>query len=378
MSNPVRVGILGTGRIAVDAHIHAIREAGGIVAALADIAPGRAQRFARSLGVPLSFESSADMIQSGAIDAMDICTPPASHCAEVMAALAAGLPVYLEKPPAMNQAEMRRMADASRAAGIPLVTGTNHVFHPAVQLVRGLIDRGEMGEIYVVECHKTIRRFYRKGWHRSRSIAGGGVVMDSSTHRLDIALYLLSNPAIRAVTARTFSHFAGLEEPAVSRQSYLVMDVAEQKQADGSGTPAALAAPAVPVDVEDSAVAMFRLETGAVLSLREMVSVNMPDETVIRLYGTRSGAVMRFAGPNAGSVSVYSQLPDGTLVDLAPVLPDASRAESSHTGAFRRFFQCVRDGADFLPGLDRAVNLMGMVDAIYSSAAREGAEVVFP
>lgn len=370
--HPVRVGILGTGRIAVDSHVQSIREAGGVVTALADIAPGRAERFARSLDVPLAFGNGADMIRSGAIDAVDICTPPASHYGDVMAALAAGLPVYLEKPPAMDQAEMRAMADAARSAGVPLVTGTNQVFHPAVQFIKGMIDRGEMGEVYVVECHKTIRRFYRKGWHRSRAVAGGGVVMDSSPHRMDLALYLLSNPAVQAVSARTFSYFAGLEEPVGGRQSYLVMDVAEQNQAGG------LAGSAVPVDVEDSVVAMFRLKTGGVLSLREMVSVNMPDETVIRVYGTRSGAVMRFAGRNAGSVSVYSQMPDGTLVDLEPVMPDPSRSERPHTGAFRWFFQCILEGADFLPGLDRAVNLMGMVDAIYASAAIDGAEVLIP
>ena len=97
-----------------------------------------------------------------------------THRAEVTAALEAGLPVYLEKPPAMNQAEMLEMARLAEQKGLLLQTGTNHVFHPSVQFVKGLIDRGEMGTVYAVELHKTIRRFYRKGWHRQKAIAGGG------------------------------------------------------------------------------------------------------------------------------------------------------------------------------------------------------------
>ena len=159
VDSPVRIGIIGAGRIAVDGHVQAIREAGGIVAALADIVPGRAQRYADALGIPLAYEYAANMLASDAIDAIDICTPPAAHYRDVMAALNAGYPVYLEKPPALNQMEMRIMADLARQKNLTLLTGTNQVFYPAVQVVKGMMDRGEMGQVYLVECHKTIRRF---------------------------------------------------------------------------------------------------------------------------------------------------------------------------------------------------------------------------
>ncbi|MBP7401765.1 MAG: Gfo/Idh/MocA family oxidoreductase [Clostridia bacterium] len=367
--NPVRIGILGTGRIAVDAHVRDIRAAGGTVAAMADTAPGRAARHAQLLGVPAAFLSLDDMLRSGTIDAVDVCTPPVTHLPAVLAALDAGCPVYLEKPPAMNRREMETMAAASVRAGLPLVTGTNQVFYPAVRFAKAMIDSGEAGIIYAVECHKTIRRFYRKGWHRSRAVAGGGVVMDSSTHRMDLALHLLSNPEVQSVSARTFSYFAGLDEPEASRQSYLVMDEAERI---ASGLPAP---DREPVDVEDSVFALFRLAGGGVLSLREMVGVNMPDETVLRIYGTKAGLVLRMAGPGAGTVSVYAQDGSGMPVDRDPPPEVTLNTEGSHTGAFRHFFQCVRGETDFRPGLDRAVRLMGMVDAIYASAGKGGAEM---
>jgi len=367
-TDTIRIGILGTGRIAVDTHVRAIREAGGDVAALADIVPGRARRYAERLGVPRSYDTLEAMIADRAIDAVDVCTPPAFHLPAVLTALDAGLPVYLEKPPAMNQSEMRRMAERSIDTGIPLVAGTNQIFYPDVQAVRRMIDRGELGEIYLAECQKTIRRFYRKGLHRSKEIAGGGVVMDSSTHRMDLVLYLLSNPSAMSVSARTFRHFAGREEPAGWNQAYLVMDVAEQGLAGRTDLSVA------PVDIEDSVVAWFRMRRGLVLTVREMVGVNMPDETVIRLYGTKAGVVLRMAGAQARTVSVYGEAPDGTLVDFQPVLPGGMQSESTHTGAFRYFIRCLRGEEDYRPGLERAVNLMGMVDAIYASADRDGRE----
>lgn len=364
---PIRVGILGAGRIAVDTHVRAIREAGGVVSALADIAPGRAARFASRFDIPHAFESVEALLASGVVDALDICTPPVSHAEAALYALAAGYPVYLEKPPAMNQREMCAMCEMSRNSGIPLVTGTNQVHYPAVQYVRGMLDRGELGEVYCLACHKTIRRFYRSGWHRSRAIAGGGVVMDSTTHRLDLSLYLLSNPSVETVSARTFSYFAGQEAPAGWHQDYQLMDVVDHPRREADDTPAA-------VDVEDSVVAHFRLTKGRVLSITEMVGVNMPDETVLRLYGTRAGVVLRMAGPGAGTVSVYGQTAEGFLYDLQPVFSGHAKAGSTHTGAFRHFFRVLQGEVDPEPGLARAEHVMALVDAIYASAAHDGKE----
>ena len=50
-----KVGIIGVGRIAVDAHIPDLRRAGAQVVALADIVPGRAARFAEQFGNSLVF-----------------------------------------------------------------------------------------------------------------------------------------------------------------------------------------------------------------------------------------------------------------------------------------------------------------------------------
>ncbi len=365
--SPARVGIVGAGRIAVDTHIRAIREAGGMVVALADVVPGRAARFAAQFNIPHAYESAAALLASGVADALDICTPPVFHAKTARSALEAGVPVYLEKPPVMNHGEMRSLCEVSRQTGVPLVTGTNQIHYPAVKYVHGMLDRGELGEVYLLECRKTVRRFYRYGWHRRRAIAGGGVVMDSTTHRLDLALFLLSNPTAETVSARTYDHFAGRKAPPGHQQDYLLMDVAEGvEESEGNGDTA--------VDVEDTVVAHFRLANGNVLSIVEMVGVHMPDETVLRLYGTQAGVILRMAGAGAGTVTVHGQSPDGTLHDIQPVLPNQRQQESTHTGAFRHFFHVLHGEIDPEPGLERAENVMALVDAIYRSAAKNGRE----
>jgi len=53
---PMRVGIIGTGRIGVDGHVPQCRQAGAELVALADVVPGRAARFAEQLDVPHAFD----------------------------------------------------------------------------------------------------------------------------------------------------------------------------------------------------------------------------------------------------------------------------------------------------------------------------------
>lgn len=189
-SERTKIGIIGAGRVGVDWHLPDIRTAGGEVTALADVVPGRAARLAADRGVPLAFDDYRALLALDEIDAVAICTPPVNHEEIAVAALRAGKHVYLEKPPAMNAAEMARITKVARQADRLLMSGSNSVYYNEMQALKRAIDAGELGNIYYVEALKAIRRNYKKGWHRRRDIAGGGVTMDSSAHRLDLVLYL--------------------------------------------------------------------------------------------------------------------------------------------------------------------------------------------
>ena len=215
----IRVGIVGAGRVGIDWHLPDIRAAGGEVIALADGVAGRAGRFAAQHGIPHAFDDYRDLLSLAEVDVVAVCTPPYTHAEIALAVLEAGKHLYLEKPPAMNEAEMSRVAQVARRSGRLAMTGSNRIYEGEVQALKRRIDAGELGHIYLVECLKLLRRSIPKGWHREKRYAGGGVGFNSSAHRVDLVLYLLDTPGVVSVTARTYDHLIGHRPPPETRSS---------------------------------------------------------------------------------------------------------------------------------------------------------------
>ena len=351
--NRVRIGIIGAGRVGMDWQLPDIREAGGDVIALADVVEGRAARFAGRLDIPHAYDDYRELLAMPEVDAVSICTPPVSHKEIAVAAFQAGKHVYLEKPPAMNEAEMACIVQAQRASGKALLAGSNGVYHNEIQILKRHIDRGELGEIYLVECITTSRRRLPMGWLRVKEIAGGGIGFDSSTHTLDHVLYLLGAPEPAAVTGRTYRHFAA--HP--SRSPYLHMDVEEGRW---QGVPV--------MQTEDTLVAMVQFETGCTLLLKDCYAANMPDGRSFRMYGTKAGATLH-------PLVLYGETEDGIVIDTMPIVPPDP--EGGHVQAFQHFFECIRQGKETESPGERQVLVMRILDAIYASAADGGRQVRF-
>ena len=349
----VRIGIIGAGRVGVDWQLPDIRKAGGDVVALADAVAGRAARFAGKLGVPHAFDDYRDLLAMAEVEAVSICTPPAAHRDAAVAAFQAGKHVYLEKPPAMNEAEMREITAAARAAGTRFLVGSNGVYSNEIQILKRFMDGGELGDVYLVERISTSRRRLPMGWLRKKEIAGGGIGFDSTSHTLDHVLYLLGAPEPLSVTGRTYRHFAA--HP--SRMSYAHMDVEEGRWRE------------VPVmETEDTLAAMIQFRGGCTVLLKDCYAANMPEGGLFRIYGTRAGATLH-------PLALYGETEDGVVTDTKPVVPPDP--QGGHVQAFRHFFECIRRGTDTESPGERSVITMRILDAIYASAADGGRQVRF-
>lgn len=353
VGDKVKIGIIGAGRVGVDWQLPDIRTAGGDVIALADVVEGRAARFAEKLGIPHAFDDYRELLALDDVEAVSICTPPFNHEEIAVAALRAGKQVYLEKPPTMYEAEMQHITDVAAETGGIVLVGSNGVYSSEIQLLKRAIDRGELGDIYLVECITTSRRRLPMGWLRVRDIAGGGVGFDSTTHTLDHLLYLLGAPAPLSVTGRTYRHFA--DHPA--RSAYYHMDVAEGLWDE------------VPVmDTEDTLVAMVQFESGCTLLLKDCYAANMPSGGAFRIYGTKAGATLH-------PLVLYGESEDGVPTDTTPTVPDD--AKGGHVQAFQHFFQCIHQGKQTDSPPERSVITMRILDAVYASAADGGRQIRF-
>lgn len=143
---PLAVGLVGTGRMgSFHAETLARRLPGVRLAAVADPAPGAAQRLGDRLGCPRATTDVDELINDPRLDAVVIVTPARTHAGLVEAAALAGKAVYCEKPMAVTLAEADRAIEAAGKAGVPLQVGFNRRYDTGFRAAHDKIAAGAIG-----------------------------------------------------------------------------------------------------------------------------------------------------------------------------------------------------------------------------------------
>lgn len=180
----IRIAIAGFGKIARDQHWPAIR---------ADPAFQLVAVTSRSavpdIGVPVFADLDALLsAMPGAIDAVAICTPPAARPAIARTALAAGLAVLLEKPPAATLGHLADLAAQAARAGCTLMAGWHAQFAPAVRPAAQLLAGADISGLDI-RWHEDVRK-----WHPGQDWvwqAGNLGVFDPGINALSIISAIL-------------------------------------------------------------------------------------------------------------------------------------------------------------------------------------------
>jgi predicted dehydrogenase len=132
--------------------------------------------------------------------------PNALHAEPTIAAARAGKHVLCEKPLGRTADEARAMWQEAEAAGVVHMCGFNYRFVPAVRLARELLEAGELGDV----VHFRARYLQSWGWDAPASwrfdseAAGSGALGDLGAHIVDLARYLVGEPAAISAVVRTF------------------------------------------------------------------------------------------------------------------------------------------------------------------------------
>ncbi|WP_202969208.1 Gfo/Idh/MocA family protein [Gemmatimonas phototrophica] len=146
----VQVGVLGAGAWAQFAHLPGYtRDPRCKVMAIADPVIERAEAFAKQFNIPHVYASHEELIARHDLDAIDVCTPSATHFSLSWAALEAGRHVLCEKPVAYDYTETRRAAALARSKGLKTKLGFTFRYSPAMRYMKSLIDEGFIGEPFI-------------------------------------------------------------------------------------------------------------------------------------------------------------------------------------------------------------------------------------
>ncbi|HEY3733909.1 MAG TPA: Gfo/Idh/MocA family oxidoreductase [Streptosporangiaceae bacterium] len=153
MPDGLRWGIIGTARIAQNAFLPAVREAGGIAAAVAGRDGARAAQWARDNGVDRGVEGYQQLIDDPLIDAVYIPLPNTLHAEWTIKALQAGKPVLCEKPLTGSVAETEQVLAVARQTGKLLWEAFVFPFHDQMDRIRRLLADGVIGELREIQSN---------------------------------------------------------------------------------------------------------------------------------------------------------------------------------------------------------------------------------
>jgi predicted dehydrogenase len=128
------------------------------------------------------------------VDVVDVCTPPGTHAAVIVAAARAGKDVFCEKPLATTYTDARVALDAVTKAGVRHAIGFNYRRLPAVSLMAEMIANGELGDVHLWRGTWLSDEFVDPDlafdWRFDASM-GGSTIGDLGSHLIDMATWML-------------------------------------------------------------------------------------------------------------------------------------------------------------------------------------------
>lgn len=188
---PLRLGLIGAGSIGA-AHANSARKVPGVtVGAVCDVNRDAANHVANDHRAAV-FTDYRELLRSGLVNAVVISTPHSLHTEHVLASIAAGLHVLVEKPMAITTSDCDAMIKAAGEAGICLAVGHHQRYMHHMTVAERIITSGELGTPMAVLDNRTAPyiRGRRPNWFFSRELAGGGVLFNIGAHCIDRTLWL--------------------------------------------------------------------------------------------------------------------------------------------------------------------------------------------
>lgn len=336
----VRLGIIGAGSIS-RAHLGAIREgAGAKVVAVCDIIAERAQKRAAEYSIPAVFTDHRRMLDEVEMDAVVVAVPNNLHHTITIDALHAGKHVLCEKPMAITSAFAREMVEASHQARRVLAIGVANRQRSEIQLLRQMVERGQLGRIYYAKAVRLRRNGIPAWgtWFTRKEESGGGGLIDIGVHGLDLAWYLMGTPKPVSAAGATYAAF-GPERRGLGKHG----------TPDWSGK----------FDVDDLAVGFIRMEDGSVINLEAGWAINMPGDDRVCILGERMGAISTFDN----RLQLFSEV-GKELVDTIHATDGGSRFRNQ----MQNFTAAIRGEAQVVAPGEQGLVVTRMLEAIYKSA----------
>jgi UDP-N-acetyl-2-amino-2-deoxyglucuronate dehydrogenase len=354
-----RTGVVGCGKVG---HTHAAALAAlpdSAFAAVCDRNADRAQAFAAQYGVT-PYTDVRQMVEREKLDVVLVCTPHPVHAAPAIDALKAGAHVLVEKPMATSLADCDAMLAAAQDSGVLLSVISQRRLYAPSQRVKAAIDAGKIGQPIlglIVLLGWRDEPYYRSDpWRGTWAGEGGGVLVSQAVHQLDLLLWLMGP------VAELQGYHANLNHPYI--------------------------------EVEDTAVAALKFQSGALGSVVVSNSQNPGLYGRVHVFGSNGAAVGTQTDGGSMFIAGMAPVEEPPVIDLWTVPGEkhlldewqqedyamfkrVDTASYYHERQIEDFLWAIRDQRPPLVTAEEGRRAVELFTAIYESPKRR-APVPFP
>ena len=204
MNKKLNFAIIGCGKIAPRHAENILKQ--GILAAVCDIIPERADKFATTFHSSPFYSLEEMLDRNKYLDVVVVCTPNGSHAEHSIKALAAGFHVLCEKPMCLTKDEALKMKQAEQRADKRIFVVKQNRYNPPVVFVKKLIEEGKLGRILSVQVNGFWNRskdYFKDSWKGTKK-GDGGILYTQFSHFIDIAYWFAGDIKLVKTVKRNF------------------------------------------------------------------------------------------------------------------------------------------------------------------------------
>jgi predicted dehydrogenase len=322
----LKIAMIGAGFIA-NYHIKGLDAINGVeITSVCALPISSARDFAKKYGIEHASDNALELASDPDLDGVILAIPNSLHAKYAVEFLKNGKDVFIEKPLAMNQAEVEMIRTASLKSGRLVMTGHMWRFDEDINCIKKLVDSGKLGKIYKTKGYGIHEDWGPNGWFVKKDLSGGGALIDMGVHAIDAARYLLGDPLPASVFAKIGSHFGNY-------------------------------------DVDDSGIIVINWNNGATSIIESGWWQPHSDgpEAATRLFGTKGFASV--------FPTNYKLKTDG-FKEIVPELTEREDhcSQVIYDREMSHFIKCVRDRSLPTSGIKEGQIVMQIVDAAYKSS----------
>ncbi|MBU4200051.1 MAG: Gfo/Idh/MocA family oxidoreductase [Verrucomicrobia bacterium] len=349
---PVKLGIIGCGVIGKQHLAAAVKSPAIELVAVADLREDRAHEAAAKYGIKTVYKEGKTLIRDRNVEAVVLAFPAATRTKLALQAFARGRHVLTEKPVAMNAREVLRMIRA-RGDRVAACCCSRYQFFPSTAAATEFVASGALGSLRTVHS----RVFFAAGpkpqasppdWRLIKSLNGGGILMNWGCYDLNFLL--------------------GITGWALRPRLVLSQTWPIPPQLAGNAAPGS--------DAETHFTALIRCDDGIVITFERGEYMNIQPEESWQIIGTQGALKLTMVHAPEKKIVFDSATAEKGV--QSTTIWEGKEENTLHSGPIIDFAEAIRDHRPPKTGLEQALIVQQVSDAIYVSALKGKAIAIKP